>query len=372
MKLGEHGMNWLKLAVILLFIIFLGAVIIPNVVQSLRKSKEAQVKSNIHTIQIALERYMTDNGQYPAYLLGGDIEGWQAWHDRWDGVNDIDMGDGRIASNADVKDPLIEYGYITSYPHNPFVDDRAGRRIIARTNVDGTNNHGDGDPRFGFKGNVMGQGLDDMNFFCGARYPFDYGWSEIETRRTLDRGDWMNVPEEFKNPETNMYYLFGGRRAPEGHEDDVVYTFWPGNFFYKATSSVLTTSDGRTHPPNTFGTGLENYDRYILGGYGAEGTRGQDAFRLEPFDPDGNRVRWQCSDSNEEDFYYCGYEYFESWDVLRQSGGLPEVFGAGDEYTGPFRFYTRLMAGSESEFIYCAPDGVPDGVILCLAGVARN
>lgn len=370
MKIREKGFTLIELLVVITIIGILAAIALPNYIKAKNKAKEAETKANLHTIQISLERYMTDNNEYPHYLLGGDIDGWLNWHSRWDGVNDIGMSGGRVASNDRVQDPMVEYDYITSYPNNPFVGD--GQIIIRQTNVDGTDNQGEGDPRFGYKGNIMGQGLDDINFFRGATHSGPFFWSEIETRRTLDRGDWMNVPPAFISADpfnTNMYYLFGGFRYhpddidPDRVTSDVIYTFWPGNFFFKATSDQIISRQGWTIPvPNTNIGG--HYNRYMLGGYGSEGTTGTDVIRLIWYDPEGDTVNWQCPPPFGESYCFkCGYELFNG--AFNIPGGLPEVFGGGDEWHGPWNPYNK-SAETPDEFIYGAPDGVPDGVILVL------
>jgi len=332
------------------------------------RAREAELKANIHTIQIGLERYMTDNNEYPHYLLGGDIEGWMNWHSKWDGVNSAAMSDDRMASNDRVQDPLIAYDYITSYPRNPFVDD--GRGIIEHTSVEGSIEAGDGDPRFGYRGDIMGQGLDDPNFFRGANHPGPFFWSEIETRRTLDRGDWMNVPDHFKNEEpfnTEIYYLMGGFADPKTtgaviRDENVIRTWWPGNFFYKGTSDQELSVQGWTIPvPNTNVGG--HYNRYILGGYGSERSYGVDVIRLIWWNPDGERLTWRCPEPFPEDSFYLGYELFMG--SFEESGGLPEVFGGGDEWNGPANPYNSGSDGWE-DFVYGAPDGVRDGVIIVL------
>jgi len=369
-KSNERGFSLIEIVVVFSLICVLCATsCIGNYVKEKEKAKEAEVKCNCHTIQISLERYMTDNNEYPHYLLGGDIDGWLNWHAKWDGVNDLNMSEERVASNDRVDDPLVEYDYITSYPFNPFVGD--GRIITRQTNVDGTDNQGEGDPRFGYKGNVMGQGLDDMSFFRGANHPGPFHWSEIETRRTLDRGDWMNVPEAFKSSspvDTQMYYVFGGfTRPPESGgrgkgKQDVIYTFWPGNFFYKATSDQVISREGWAIPvPNANIGG--HYNRYILGGYGAEGTVGVDVIRTIWWNPDGERLSWKCPPPFDEDCFDLGYELFNG--NFHEPGGLPEVFGGGDERNGPWNPYNQ-GGKSADDFVYGAPDGVPDGVILVL------
>jgi len=393
MRVREKGFTLIELLVVITIIGILAAIALPNYIKAKDKAKEAEVKANCHTIQIALERYMTDNNEYPQYLLGGDIDGWLNWHTKFDGVNPLGMSHSRMSSNERVQDPMIEYDYITSYPMNPFVGD--GQIIIRQTNVDGTDNQGDGDPRFGYKGNTMGQGLDDMNMFRGAVHPGPFFWSEIETRRTLDRGAWppsnSTVPPAFISW-TEMYYLFGGFRNPiPDAPTDVIFTYWPGNFFYKSTTDQVISRHGWTIPvPNTNIGG--HYNRYLLGGYGAGGTIGQDVIRLEPEDPDGNVVEWRCPPPFGQDYCFrCGYDPFTG--AWGGPGGLPEVFGGGDAWLGPWNPYNRswhnpdaspgsgppwfegdiefYMDAHPDEFIYGAPDGVPDGVILTLESGAE-
>jgi hypothetical protein len=275
-------------------------------------------------------------------------------------VNDIKMPNDGIAGNARVRDPLLDAGYMSSYPANPFVDD--GRKVIEITNTDGSGEPGNGDPRFGLSGDIMGMGLDDINYFKGAVQQGPFFWSDIETRRTLDHGKWMKVPDYFKNPETNMYYLFGGRRSFSA--DGMIFTFWPGNFFYKSAPDVILAGrSGWSFPtPNTNAVGGPR-TRYILGGYGAEGTVGLDVIRLEYASPDGSRINWRTPPPFSADYYQCGYE--DSSGGMGSPGGLPEVFGGGDETTGPWWYYNEGGRNS-GDFIYGAPDGVPDGVILVL------
>lgn len=379
MKLRENGFTLIELLVVITIIGILAAIALPNYIKAKNKAKEAEVKANCHTIQVSLERYMTDNSEYPHYLLGGDIDGWLNWHTRWDGVNDVSF-DGKLASNDRLQDPMIEYDYITSYPFNPFVGD--GQIIINQTkppNQPTAGQQGDGDPRFGYKGNVMGQGLDDMNFFCGAIHPGPFFWTEVETRRSLDRGAFLDVPPAFQTPAANdsepygtrMYYLFGGRRNYNTQvPGDVLFTFWPGNFFYKGCTDQMMSRQGWTIPvPNTNIGG--HYNRYMIGGYGAGGTIGTDAIRLEAWNPDAvedgpskaNMVFWRCPPPFYFDAFYCGYTYFSG--AWREPGGLPDVFGGGDPYNGPW-WPPNKSETHWDDFIYGAPDGVPDGVILIL------
>ena len=372
MMVREKGFTLIELLVVITIIGILAAIALPNYIRAKEKAKETEVKANLHTIQIALERYMTDNSEYPHYLLGGDIEGWLNWHTQWDGVNDLLMPsiDG-VASNDRVQDPLVEYDYIISYPDNPFVDD--GQIIIRQTNVGMDDEQGKGDPRFGFKGNVMGQGLDDRNYFAGAISGLGpFFWSEIETRRTLDHGDYMNVPPAFQSGEpfdTNMYYVFGGFMYPPGDENyngEVIATAWPGNFFYKCTSDQILPRVGWTIPvPNTNNGG--HFNRYILGGYGSRLSQGIDVIRCVGWDLEtGDTLSWRCPPPFPSECFDVGYELFQiSGNWVAGAGGLPEVFGGGDSSTGPWYPYDRSNTTPDA-VIHGAPDGIPDGVILVL------
>lgn len=370
MKIRERGFTLIELLVVITIIGILAAIALPNYIKAKNKAKEAEVKANCHTIQIALERYTTDNNEYPHFLLGGDIDGWLNWHNQHDGENDLGMPPNRIASNDRVQDPLVEYDYITSYPSNPFVGD--GQIIIRQTNVAGNDEQGQGDPRFGYKGNVMGDGLDDMNYFRGATAGVGpFFWSEVETRRTLDLGSYMNVPAAFQSGgciDTQMYYVFGGFRMQPGttcHDsigDEIIFTAWPGNFFYKGTTDQVISRQGFTIPvPNTNIGG--HFNRYIIGGYGAEGTIGYDVIRTIWWDPEGEDLFWRCPPPFDFDCFYLGYDAFQG--DFGEAGGLPEVFGGGDEWLGPWYPYDKSESNYDS-FIYGAPDGIPDGVILVL------
>lgn len=357
------GFSLIELSIALSMIFMLFVIIMPGFVRAADTARSSETKSNLHEIQVAVERYMTDNDTYPWFLLGGDSRGWDSWHRKWDGVNDIEMRFSGNGTNDKVVDYLIEFDYMSSYPENPFVDD--GASVILRTCVEGESSSGSGDPRFGYRGTVMGMGLDDMNFFKGAVHTGNFAWPDVETRRTLDRGDWMNVPEEFRDTFTIMYYLFGGHRPGSGpNAGQIVYTFWPGNFFYKAApDTILGSRHLITYTlPNTYSVGGPR-TRYILGCYGDIGTLGLDIIRLDAYLDNGSHPRWRYPASFAHVEIYCGYDDFSR--LHGEAGGLPEVFGGGDEETGPWYYYNE-GGRNYGDFIYGAPDGIPDGVILVL------
>ena len=68
----------------------------------------------------------------------------------------------------------------------------------------------------------------------------------------------------------------------------------------------------------------------------------------------------------------CGYA-IDGGEPGTEGSGLPEVCGGGDGFTGPFYPYNRGDDGegfSYGQYIYGAPDGHPDGVVLVLTAGA--
>jgi len=359
-----RGFTLIELLVVITIIGILAAIALPNYIKAKDKAKEAEVKANLHTIQISLERYMTDNGEYPEYLIGGDIEAWSHWHS---------VNDQTDALNALVQDPLIIYDYITSYPMNPFVGD--GQVILKSTSTLPDPQQGDGDPRFGYKGNTMGNGLEDFYFFEHRQGGLPPQWtSTIETRRTLppDQAATLFFPELDGTPQQGLHYMFGGRRQiiinADGSPDfKTIMTYWPGNFMYRGLGSHVSERQGFTHfDPGYFL--VEHTDRYILGAYGSFYTPGLDVIRLEDHTPDGLEILYRMPPPwpDPPDMGFGMAQIRCGWPPWTGGGGcgLPEVSGGGDAYTGPYFPYD---SGPKKGWYYGAPDGQKDGIILVLA-----
>jgi len=131
---------------------------LPNFVKVEGKAKEAEVKQNLHVIQLALERFATDHdGQYPAYLYGGDTgcnigtvnyfnpppragaaywdqplhlpydQGWLAGSGTdyadytWAELSSGSVKFGGGAESHGLGDQLTFEGYLPEYPRNPFI-----------------------------------------------------------------------------------------------------------------------------------------------------------------------------------------------------------------------------------------------------------
>ena len=381
-SLKERGFTLIELLVVITIIGILAAIALPNYIKAKDKAKEAEVKANVHTIQVAVERYMVDHARYPSFLLGGDTEGWHYWH----AYNDEDNPPMDQPSNNLVQDILVQYGYITSYPKNPFVVD--GMSIIQSTagredatGPGGAFEPGNGDPRFGFNGTIMGNGLSDPAYYEFRTVgipPVTTGL--IETKRTLSSFavDQLGFLEPDDTPVNGIHWMMGGRKALDADDEIItVSVFWPGNFFYRGLFDHPLERKGWTwYDPGTIPGGTK-MNRYIMGGFGSTRTTGMDVIRLEVRNYD-----------NLQDCYYrlpapwfkyarnsgikCGYA-IDGGSPSTDGSGLPEVCGGGDAFTGPYYPYNRgddEEGFSYGQFIYGAPDGHPDGVILILTAGA--
>jgi len=244
---------------VLVFIALLVGVAMPNYNQMREKAKEAEVKANLHSIQLAVERFAVDqpgHPGYPEYLIGGSAK-WAAH-----------VQDSTANAFTDVQpckgltsDPLLRFHYLNEYPRNPFIHNdelsihRVQEAVTQPTAGDPLRNGPGGlgetlGTRFGPECSLMGQVL------CDPRYPL---W--------VERGA-------------------GGGAAPSETGATVEYRYWdvwagakpasflPGEFFYKSWNGVFYSErpDFRAQPAGS----VPLAQQYLIGGYGGPKTKGQD------------------------------------------------------------------------------------------------
>jgi hypothetical protein len=107
-------------AVVVFVVSFIVSILMPAVEVKRDGGREAQVKYNLHEIQLAIERFAVDHaGAYPTYLTGGEAQ-WSAVVDMT-GSGEPFKGRQSCQGLLKLADPLLREGYIDSYPRNPFV-----------------------------------------------------------------------------------------------------------------------------------------------------------------------------------------------------------------------------------------------------------
>jgi prepilin-type N-terminal cleavage/methylation domain-containing protein len=371
----ERGFTLIELLVVITIIGILAAIALPNYIKAKDKAKEAEVKANCHTIQIALERYATDHsGAYPNYILGGDTRGW----DSRSGCRALTWNNGDNSANAEQgrppRDPLIHFAYVNSYPDNPFIDAGEGiTSVIAWTGA--SLSLGDGDIRFGWTGELMGNTLDDPRFlFSSFGVPTRLQW----TMRPIPQA-YIGV---LNGNSPNSFYCMGGlpqwSRDQQGQSDltgQAIKAFWPGQFFYRAGGDFFVAN-----PINVSGAEYEDIwgwpymrvNKYMLGGYGSPRTDGMDVIRLTCEDGSAASLK-NGNTADAMDGVISGEYYQDQSDPDRDAShpdfdvevgySNPEVFGGGERGLMPqFPYYA---AGTRA-WMFGAPDGYRDGVVLVL------
>jgi prepilin-type N-terminal cleavage/methylation domain-containing protein len=269
------GFTLIELLVAVAIIALLAAIALPSYYKIKGKAKEAEAKSDVHNIQLELERWAVDHeGTYPEYLIGGD-------HTAFIGRTDPDSVIAGYTVDVPVSgcsDMLLRYGYVTSYPRNPFVRDARAVYRMQRDIGDALRNSSPTGlmygTRFGASGSIMGQVLCDARWLS-REYTNDY------LKRTAIVDTYSSIQYEFYD------IWLGNMQKP----------FLPGSFMYKAMGDIIPSVGRRDHLTEMVtsdpGTAVQqdtldkvtypiSLSKYILSVWGGFHTKGLDMLGEEP------------------------------------------------------------------------------------------
>lgn len=236
---------------ILLLAVLAMAVLTPNISRTRHKAGEAETKSNLHSIQLAVERYAVDHeGPYPLWISGGSYT----------------EGNERPIDERYIADPLITEGYMPKFPANPFNQtNRARGQQLMLSELQELLQ----DPlrpnelaplaapayRFGNDYSLMGNVLADPRF-----------------AERLSGTDADGKPLMKLTGTDVIYPCWDAEARPEKQ-------YWlQGQFFYKAWGQVIAVGD---QAAGELATPVMQADMYMLGGYGSVKTKGQDVLGEE-------------------------------------------------------------------------------------------
>jgi prepilin-type N-terminal cleavage/methylation domain-containing protein len=363
---NRKGFTLIELLVVIVIIGILAAIALPNYIKVKEKAKEAEVKANLHNVQLTVERFAVDSeGAYPNYLIGGEPKY----------ATNVNTG---ASSNAftnivkcdpieHVSDPLLRRNYIDAYPRNPFTRNgiavhQLQANLPTATNGDDPLRNANPDSvdlgtRFGPYCTSMGSVLCDPRF---VRWIY----TDLNTGNQEEEYTWANIEYQF----WDMW--IGNKPLP----------YLPGQFFYKGAGPIVAIGGNDAASDPILPTEI---DQYMMGGYGGIRTKGKDVLG-----PERQIIYFTRSSAGSNWFADASYTPggVSTGAVPTQGGppGGPGTPGGGNTATGTQNIwpwtrsqfseneregspYQPANIGDTNEQLqYGNPNGVRDGIILVL------
>jgi type II secretory pathway pseudopilin PulG len=233
---------WVEILIAIAVVLVVVGIAIPAYNNKKTEARRTEAKKNLNVIQMAVERYATDNVDYPPFLLGGSAP-----------------SNSNSGASVTKSDPLLRGGYLTEYPRNPFAVPQMVKAMQEKYGDSfrpGTEQSRYG-LRFGEDYCLMGQVLADF------RYPKLPG-----QKMTKIAGVYCFLDTEYP-----FYDIWPpGERKPK--------PFLPGEFFYKSNGFVHIKTSEELEGLSPW---IPQYsEAYVMGVYGALDDRGKDVLGPEP------------------------------------------------------------------------------------------
>jgi prepilin-type N-terminal cleavage/methylation domain-containing protein len=281
---------------------------VQNYLKAREKAREAETKSNIHSIQIGLERYAVDSGgTYPLILYGGDKTDsftTRKTADYTDSSGNIKPGRSEFKGDIDV---LLEFGYLSQYPSNPFQrmrDVNKYGRLITQPSQYNL-------PQLNYRVNIWSDHPETVNGnpdraqqlverVVGGVYS-DLMWDISEGQRHSPF-PIIVVPDPDPNaPENYYHYVNPGVRANiskvADFYDDHLFFLQPGNFYYYAVFNVPGGYSGFVNG-NLNSPVVMEVTGFNLAGYGDIRNPGNDVYNI--FGDYYDRSLFTCNNPEDE------------------------------------------------------------------------
>jgi len=260
MQNGNARVTTLVLILVVAAVIVAAVMLARSSTRSREAVRTAEAGADLHTIQLAVEKFGTDHDMFPVYMIGGAPRAARSVKAQ-DGT--VSFSDIVTIAPEHVSDQLLRRGYLAQYPPNPFL---VSGQFIHQIQEQLPGANGRADPlrngladgaslgtRFGADCTLMGNVMADPRFVEFIYMdPTTHQTEPAKTRCDVEYPCWDRGPTLEKAP------------------------WLSGMFFYKCMGPLQYRSDSDMWPILP-----DNAELYMLGQFGKAAGGGQDVIGPE-------------------------------------------------------------------------------------------